>query len=213
MSATWQCASISPGMTVAPPSRTTSAPGAAARTASACPTAAIRPARTSMLPAGPAPGAIVTISASVTISSTMPPGPSVPPPGRAPRPSAGHLADVESREAKELVHDVRHPLQPGHVDLSERIGIERHDRGLHLRQAERRRERLHGPLHGGPVRIRDLLALFERGAERRQRLRVPNGPLPGDGAALHRERIGRALVQVGELGNAHRQLRLAGERL
>src|SRR5205814_9811918 len=45
--------------------------------------------------------------------------------------------------------------------------------GLHLRQAERRRECLHGSLHGGPARVRDLLALLERGAERRQRLRVP----------------------------------------
>src|ERR1700761_3256838 len=194
MSATWQCASIRPGMTVAPPSRTSSAPGAAARTASACPTAAIRPSRISMLSAGLAPGAIVTSSASVTISSTMPPGPSVHPPFRGPGPSAGHLAHVEIREAEELVHDVRHPLQPGHVDVSERIGIECHDRGLHLRQAERRRECLHGPPHRGPVRVGDLLALLERGAERRQRLRMPNGPLPGDGAALYRERLGRALV-------------------
>src|SRR6185295_16944426 len=199
MSATWQCASIRPGMPVAPPSRTSSAPGAAARTASACPTAAIRPSRISMLSAGPAPGAIVTSSASVTISSTMPPGPSVHRPGtliRGPGPSASHLADVEIREAEELVHDVRHPLQPGHVDVPERIGIECHDRGLHLRQAERRRECLHGPPHRGPVRVRDLLALLERGAELRQRLRMPNGPLPGYGAALHRERLGRALVQV-----------------
>src|SRR6476660_2260589 len=167
MSATWQCASIRPGMTVAPPSRTSSAPGAAARTASACPTAAIRRARISMLSAGPAPGAIVTSSASVTISSTMPPGPSVHPPVtliRGARPSAGHLADVEIREAQELVHDVRHPLQPGHVDRSERVGIEHHDRGLHLRQAERRRERLHGLLNGGPARVRGLLTLLERGA-------------------------------------------------
>src|SRR6266566_6505247 len=190
MSATWQCASISPGMTVAPPSRTTSAPGAAARTASACPTAAIRPSRISMAAAGPAPGAIVTITASSTISSTTPPGPSVHPPGAGARLSAGHLADVEIREPKELVHDVGHPLHPGDVDRSERIGIERHDRGLHLSQAERCRECLHGSLHGGPARVRDLLALLERGAERRQRLRVPRGPLPGDGAALHRERVG-----------------------
>src|SRR5712671_6922989 len=183
MSATWQCASIRPGMTVAPPSRTTSAPRAAARTVSACPTAAIRPSRISMASAGPAPGAIVTNTASSTISSTMPPGPSVYPPGTGagppwspgrpgapaasePQPSAaGHPADVEVREAEELVHDVRHPLHPGHVDRSERVGIERHDRGLHLRQAERRRERLHGPLHGGPARVSGLLALLERGAE------------------------------------------------
>ena len=42
---------------------------------------------------------------------------------------------------------------------------------------------------------------------------MQRGPLPGDGAALYRERVGRALVQVRELGDAHRQLRLAGERL
>src|SRR2546430_5850206 len=47
-----------------------------------------------------------------------------------------------------------------------------------------------------PYRRSSDLTLLERGAERRQRLRGPNGPLPGDGAALHRERLGRALVQV-----------------
>ena len=70
MSQTWQCASISPGMTVAPSSRATRAPGdAAARTALTGPAAAIRPSRTSMAWAGPASPAIVTNSASSTISS------------------------------------------------------------------------------------------------------------------------------------------------
>ncbi len=39
------------------------------------------------------------------------------------------------------------------------------------------------------------------------------GPLPGGGAALHRERGGGAAVRVGEQGNAHRHLSLTGERL
>src|SRR4249920_1477805 len=70
MSATWQCASISPGVTVAPSSRTTLAPGdATAWISSAEPTAAIRPSRTSMHPLAPAPAAMVTMTASSTISS------------------------------------------------------------------------------------------------------------------------------------------------
>ncbi len=53
------------------------------------------------------------------------------------RSAAGHLADAERREARELAHDVGHALQPGHVDRPDRVGIEHHDRGLHLGQAER----------------------------------------------------------------------------
>src|SRR3984957_19704948 len=71
MSATWQCASISPGSTVAPSSRATAAPGpAAARTCPGLPTAAIRPSRTSMAPAVPPSGAMVTMTASSMTSST-----------------------------------------------------------------------------------------------------------------------------------------------
>ena len=51
--------------------------------------------------------------------------------------AAGHLSDVERREAQVLLHNVGHALQPGHIDRSNRVGIERHDRGLHLGQAER----------------------------------------------------------------------------
>src|SRR5215831_2997501 len=71
MLATWQCASISPGTTVAPSSRTTLAPGdAAARTSVAEPTAAIRPSRTSMQPAGPV-GSAAAAMARMTASSTI----------------------------------------------------------------------------------------------------------------------------------------------
>src|SRR5215472_16653035 len=80
MLATWQCASINPGTTVAPPSRTTRAPAAAtARTSSTEPTAAIRSSRNSMLSAaGPPPAAMVTHTASSTISSiSQPPQQSV----------------------------------------------------------------------------------------------------------------------------------------
>ncbi len=76
------CRGSVPGTTVAPPSRTTAAPGAAARTASACPMAAIRPSRISMAPAGPASAAIVTKTPSSTTSSiTLPPDRTVHPPG------------------------------------------------------------------------------------------------------------------------------------
>src|SRR6516162_5158180 len=195
MSVTWQCASIRPGMTVAPPSLTTSAPGAAARTAPAGPMSAIRPSRISMPSPGPASAAIVTKTASSTTRSmAAPPGLRVQPRGPEDRSAAGHRPDAEYRGAEELVHHVGHALQPGHVDLAERVGIERHDRGLHLGQAERGRQRLHGLLHGRTARVRDPLPLLERGAELRERLRMQRGPLPGDGAALNRERLGRALV-------------------
>src|SRR5215471_5760423 len=96
MLATWQCASISPGTTVAPPSRTAVAPGdAAARTSAAEPTAAIRPSRTSMRPAGPvapAPAAMVRMTASSTIWSIGRPPSAVEVPVRETRRCAGQPA-------------------------------------------------------------------------------------------------------------------------
>src|SRR5450631_3048518 len=73
MSETWQCASIRPGMTVAPSSRATRAPGPAwARTASAEPTAAIRPSRTSMLRERSGLAIVTKVASSISTSIGLP---------------------------------------------------------------------------------------------------------------------------------------------
>ena len=129
-------------MTVAPSSRTTAAPGAAAADRPAGPTAAIRPSRISMAPAGPALAAIVTNDASSTTSSIT----------RASRPE---------QYIRPAARAKRGSSQPAshHIGSSRQYppAVMRRDRAIRASRAPAGIRLLLAPLAGAVVTIKELL--------------------------------------------------------